>query len=214
MLSPQTETELADAIRGAAHVATGRVRTAEAKLALLLVVATIPVMAAGLALKALGWDAALRSVEVIAWATIGFGLLLWAADRFGGQAREMGDWSWRDAVLIGLAQALALIPGTSRSGVTMTAARALGYDRVDGARIALLMSIPTIFAAGALVTKDLVEAENVALGLDALIAAGLSCVSALVALALMMRMLARWTMTPFVIYRLGLGAALLVWVYG
>lgn len=205
--------ETADAIRGTGHLLTGRWKTAEAKLAALLALATVPVMIAGLILSATGLADALRSVEVIAWATIGFGALLWLADKKGVQTRAYEDWGLRDAVIMGLAQAVALIPGTSRSGITMTAARGLGYGRVDGARISLLMSIPTIIAAGALKTKDLVESGDAALGMDALVGAGLSCVAALVALSLMMRMLGSWTMTPFVIYRFALGGALLAWLY-
>lgn len=205
--------ETADAIRGAGHILTGRFATPQARLALLLVIATVPVMIAGVILKTLGISDALRSVEVIAWATIGFGAALWIADKRGAQQRSLGDWNLKDAVIFGLFQAVALIPGTSRSGITMTAGRALGYTRTEAARISLLMSIPTILAAGALLTKDVIEAENAALGLDALIGAGFACISALIALSLMMRMLGSWTMTPFVLYRFALGGALLVWLY-
>lgn len=205
--------ETADAIRGTGHLLTGRWKTAEAKLAWLLALATVPVVIAGLILSVTGLADALRSVEVIAWATIGFGAVLWVADKKGPQVRNFEDWGLRDAIIMGLAQAVALIPGTSRSGITMTAARGLGYNRVDGARISLLMSIPTIIAAGVLKGKDLAESGDAALGLDMAVGAGLSCIAALIALALMMRMLANWTMTPFVIYRFALGGALLVWLY-
>jgi undecaprenyl-diphosphatase len=198
---------------GGLHLVSGRVRTLEAGLALRLAVATLPVVLAGLALAAAGMTDIFRNVEVIAWATLIFGVVLWIADRRGGLARRAEGWTWRDAVLMGLAQAVALIPGTSRSGITLTAARALGYRRTDAARLAMLMSVPTILAAGLLTAKDLIDSGNVALGLDALIAAGLACVSALLALTVLMRMLKDWSLTPFVLYRLALGGALLVWLY-
>jgi undecaprenyl-diphosphatase len=150
---------------------------------------------------------------VIAWASIIFGLVLYVADAKGAQIKVAAEWNVRDAVIMGLAQALALIPGTSRSGITMTAARGLGYTRVESARLALLMSIPTILASGILATKDLVESGNQTLGLDAVIGAGLSFAAALLALSVMMRMLRSWSMTPFVIYRVALGIVLLVVIY-
>ncbi len=206
--------EVADALRGAVHVLSGRISTPEARLALMLAASTVPVVVAGLAIKLAGYDEALRSVEVIAWTTLIFGALLWVVDRAAPRDRGWRGWTWRDAILMGLAQAIALIPGTSRSGITMTAARALGYERVDAARLSMLMSIPTIIAAGTLAGKDLAESGDVALGLDAAMGVGLSFAAALLALTVMMRMLRTWSMTPFVVYRLVLGAALLVYVYG
>ncbi len=205
--------DVAMAILGGVHLVTGRIRTAEAKLALLLVLATIPVMVFGVALVALDATDALRSVEVIGWTTLIWGLALYAADRWGPMSRTAEGWSWRDAALMGLAQALALIPGTSRSGITITAARALGFQRVDAAKLAMLMSIPAILAAGTVATIQLAE-QDVALGLDAAFAAGLAFFAALAALALLMRMLKGWSLTPFVIYRMILGVVLLSIAYG
>ncbi len=205
--------DVAKAIVGGLHVASGRPRTQEAKLALLLVLATIPVMITGVLLVVFDSTAALRSVEVIGWMTLIWGLVLYAADRWGPMTRQAGDWSWRDAALMGLAQAIALIPGASRSGVTITAARALGFARVDAAKLAMLMSVPAILAAGTVAGIKLVE-EDAAVGLDAALAAGLSFVAALVSLALLMRMLRGWSLTPFVIYRMILGVILLAIAYG
>lgn len=203
---------------GAGHIASGRARTPEARLALLLAVATLPAVAAGLALKLAGAMPALRSIEVIGWATLIGGALLWLADRHGeraGATARGGDaWGWRDAVLMGLAQAVALIPGVSRSGACMTMARALGYARPEAARLALLMAVPTILAAGLVETTGLLRAGDVALGLDFALAAGLACIAALAALTAMMGMFrANWTMTPFVLYRLALGSVLLWLTY-
>jgi len=206
-------TDVRAAVVGGLQVLTGKVSSYEAGLALRLVVATVPVVIAGLILSAAGLTDIFRNVEIIAWATIVFGVVLYIADRFGPLVREAEDWTWRDAIVMGLAQAVALIPGTSRSGITITAARALGYKRPDAARLSMLMSVPTILAAGVLTTKDLLDAGDATLGTEAVIAAVLSCIAALLALALMMRMLRTWSLTPFVIYRLLLGGALLIWLY-
>jgi undecaprenyl-diphosphatase len=205
--------QTADALRGTGHLLTGRFATPEARLAALLAFATVPVVIVGGLLSAMHLTAAMRTPEVIAWASIVFGIVLWVADQRGAQDRVAAHWNWRDAAIMGVAQAVALIPGTSRSGITMTAARGLGYGRVDAARLSMLMSIPTILASGTLATKDLVEAGDQTLGIDAVIGAGLSFCAALLALTLMMRMLRSWTMTPFVIYRVALGVVLLIWIY-
>ena len=117
------------------------------------------------------------------------------------------------ALALGLAQVLAFIPGASRSGVTMTAARFLGFERADTARFSMLMSIPVIAGAGLLGALDLVKAGDASLTMDALIGAGLAFVSALIAISLMMRWLRRASFTPFVVYRLALGLFLLAWLY-
>lgn len=183
------------------------------RLLLLIVVGTIPVVIAGFAMKHyLGTN--IRSVEVIAWAFIGFGLLLFGVDRACLTVKQLEHVGYGSAVFIGLAQVLALIPGTSRAGITMTAARALGYERVDAARFSMLLSIPTIMAAGALLGLDIIKAGDVRLGLDALVAAAISFVTAFLAILAMMSWLKRASFTPFVIYRILFGVALLLWIYG
>ncbi|MEL6198423.1 MAG: undecaprenyl-diphosphate phosphatase, partial [Pseudomonadota bacterium] len=136
--------------------------SADARLAFLVGVATIPAVGAGLALKLSGLLDGLRALEVIGWTTLIGGILLWLADRFGAETRgerpqgTAPGWRLSDAILMGLAQATALIPGTSRSGITMTAARALGFRRDEAARLALVMAIPVILAA------SLVEVAGIA----------------------------------------------------
>lgn len=198
-------------VKGFVLLLRGRLREG-GRQALLIIVATIPAIGAGYLIHEYAGDA-LRSMEVIAWTTIGFGVLLWIADRSSLQVREVRHLTVVDAVIIGCAQALALIPGTSRSGITMTAGRFLGMERAEAARFSLLLSIPTILAAGGLATLDLVEAGDTRLTLDAVIAAGLAFLSALVAISLMMAWLKRSGFGPFVLYRLGLGGILLWWVY-
>jgi undecaprenyl-diphosphatase len=183
------------------------------RLAVLVVIGTVPVIIAGLTLKTIGTEH-LRSVTVIGWATLGFGLLLYAADRYGRDTRALRDMTCGGALWIGLAQVLALVPGTSRSGITMTAARALGYRRAEAARFSMLLSIPTILAAGSLLTLDLIALGEAQVSLQALAAIVLAFLSAWLAIALLMRWLQRATFTPFVIYRCVLGVALLLYAYG
>ncbi|EAR52872.1 undecaprenol kinase, putative [Oceanicola granulosus HTCC2516] len=202
------------ALAGTLRLARGRADTPGARLALLLLVATIPVILAGLALKLSGLDEALRSVAVIGWTMLLFGLVLYWADQRGPQTRTESDWSLRDAVVMGLWQAVALIPGTSRSGITITGARALGYTRTDGAKLAMLMSIPTIAASGILLGADVAAAGDLGAARDGAIAAAFAFVSALLALALMMRLLRSVSFTPYVVYRCVLGVILLWIAYG
>ena len=127
-------------------------------LAWAVIAGTIPAGLAGLLLNDF-IETSLRSGLVIAVSTIGFGLVLWWSDAVGRRNRDLPALTMKDAVIIGVAQALALIPGTSRSGITITAALALGYKREDAARFSFLLSIPVILGAGLLKTKDLVEQQ-------------------------------------------------------
>lgn len=176
------------------------------------VLASVPVMAAGALVFALA-GSLLRSPAVIAWATLGFGLLLYVADRFFAADRRLAGLTWGGALLIGLAQVLALVPGASRAGVTITAARFLGLDRADAARFSMLLAIPAISAAGAAAVWRLHESGAVRLAEDALVAGVISFATAVVAIRLMLRWLARASFTPFVVYRVLLGAGLLCWLY-
>ena len=182
------------------------------RLALQVALATVPVVLAGVALFALGAER-LRSIEVIGWATLGFGVLLYAVDRTRPALRRLEQMTLGPAVLIGLAQVLALIPGTSRSGITMTAARALGFERREAARFSMLVSIPVIIAAGTLQAIALYDSGDAALTASAVFAAAMAFVAALGAIGFLMRWLARASFTPFVVYRVALGLALLAWAY-
>jgi undecaprenyl-diphosphatase len=204
--------EVAEALRGTAGLLRGR-RGPEERLALGLAVATVPVIVAGLAISVTVGSGALRSVAVIGWATLLFGLLLFWCDRRGAEAKALGDWTPGEALKMGLWQAVALIPGTSRSGIVITGARAMGYERHDAARISMLMSIPTIIASGALLTLDALAEPSGAQFRDGAIAAALSFLAALLALHLMMRLLRSVDFTPYVIYRVILGVGLLTWAY-
>ena len=186
-----------------------RQATGESQLGWAIVLGTLPLIAGALVLA----DAAetvLRGPLVIAWATIGFGLLLWIAARRGGGQQDEYAIGLKAALVIGAAQVLAIIPGTSRSGITMTAALWLGLNATAAARFSFLLSIPAIALAGGwkalqwLGTSGAVDWASFALGLSVAGISAYICIRAFLALV------ARLGMTPFVIYRLALGAMLLV----
>jgi len=185
----------------------GGTMTAEARLAWGVVVGTIPAGLVGLAFKDV-IETHLRSPLVIATTTILFGLLLWYADRRSKLARDEYTLGWRDFLVVGGAQALALVPGTSRSGITITAGLLLGLTREAAARYSFLLSIPIIVLSGLGVTKDLATSPGpvdwTALGLGTIIAA----VSAFLCIKLFLAYIDRMGMGPFVLYRLALGVLL------
>ncbi len=190
-----------------------------ANLALCVIAATPFALGAGYLYEAVfpaALQDSLRSVWMVAAATIGFGLLLWWADVAGPRVRKEEDITLMHAVLIGATQAVAaIIPGTSRSGITMTAARALGYERTEAARFSMLLGAPILAAAGLYGALGLMEAptgESVVTFQDGLIVAGLSFVAGMASIAGLMALLRRMSFLPFVIYRLLLGAALLLFV--
>lgn len=205
--------ESAAAFKGLAHLLTGKRTTDEARLAGLLILATIPVMVLGLILALTGLDDKMRNITVIGWTMLGFGILLYWVDQKAPTTRVQKDWNLRDAVIMGLWQAIALIPGTSRSGATITSARLLGYTREDAARVAMLMSIPTIIASGGFQALKLIGEADSAGAKDGAIAAVMAFVAALFALSIMMRLLKSVSYTPYVIYRVALGLVLLAIAY-
>lgn len=146
----------------------------------------------------------------IAVATIGFALLLWWFDRTGLRQREMESLSWRDAVIIGAAQILALMPGTSRSGITITAGLALGLTRTAAARFSFLMAIPVIVVVGGWQTTQLIASAAPVNWVLLLFAAMVAGVAAFACIHWFFGLLERFGMLPFVIYRLVLGAFLLL----
>ena len=197
------------AFTGLFHLVTGNTGTQSARLALLLLIATIPAVLFGLVLKLTGLSDAMRNITVIGWTMLAFGILLYIADQRGAQSKTQSDWGMPDAIKLGLWQAIALIPGTSRSGIAITGARFLGYKREDGTRLAMLMSIPVILSSAALLGLEAFADAN-AQGLrDGAIAAAFSFLTALLALSLMMRLLRSVSFTPYVIYRFILGLILL-----
>jgi len=183
-------------------------------LALNLIVATPPALMFGVILAAGGWDEALRNPAIIAAATIVFGVVLWLSDVWAKDAREMDTLTWRGAFGMGLAQMIAFIPGTSRSGITMSAGRAIGLSREAAARFSMLMSLPIIGAGGAYALLKLASGEDTGgatLGQGLLVAA-LSFVVAYAAIAIFLRIVTKIGFLPFMLYRLALGGALIMWI--
>lgn len=182
----------------------------EGRLGWSIVLATLPAGLCGLLFNDF-IEEHLRSVVVIAVTTILFGILLGVADRFGSRVRSINQLDWRSALWIGVAQALALIPGTSRSGITITAALALGYDRVSAARFSFLLSIPVITLSGAYKGIELLGLEQVPWG-DIAIGAIISGITAYLCIHSFLLFVNRIGMMPFVWYRLGLGVVLLTFI--
>lgn len=180
----------------------------DSRLAWNVVLATLPMIPAGL--LANDFEADLRSPLLIAWATIGFGLLLWYAAKVGKASKHEYQIVMTMALVIGLAQCLALIPGTSRSGITITAAMLLGLTPVAAARFSFLLSIPVIVMAGGLKGAEWVEMGMPDSGYYLLAGAALSAISAWFCIHYFLKLLERIGMVPFVLYRLALGGFLLL----
>lgn len=184
----------------------------DSKLAWWIILATLPAVLFGFMAKDF-IATHLRSMEVIAVTTIVFGLLLWWADKMSRRDLTVYQTGWRKALLIGFAQALALIPGTSRSGATMTAALMLGLSRDAAARFSFLMSVPVSLGAAILVGKDLLTSDQPidyqALSLGTVV----SFVAAYLCIHYFLKIISRMGMTPFVIYRLALGLVLCGFIF-
>jgi len=181
----------------------------DGRIAWLLVVATIPAAVTGAVLES--WiDERLGTPTIIGISLIAFGVLLWWADRRHGE-RAIDDFRLRDSLIVGTAQTLALNPGTSRSGITMTAARWIGFDRDTSARISFLLSLPVIFGAVVLKMTQLF-ADGIPDGLAGALVIGVitSAVSGWIAVWGTLRILRTYTFTPFVVYRIVVGAAVLI----
>jgi len=163
-------------------------------------------------LMLLNIQASIRGVEIVAWNAIIFGILLYVADVVGKRTKVMENMTLAPALVIGVAQAIAIIPGTSRSGITMTAARFLGYERAEAARFSFLLGIPAIAAAGAYTALELIEVGG-SIPSDALKAAGLTFFAALAAIALLMAIVKRFGFFIFMVYRLLLAAVLFALMY-
>ena len=186
----------------------GRASNAESQMAWFIIMATIPAALVGL-LAAGFIELHLRSIAVIATTTIVFGLLLgWVDWRVHG-AKTLQTMSWKSALIIGLAQALALIPGTSRSGITITAALALGFDRNSAARFSFLLAIPIIVLSGGYQGLQLM-AESSVPWLEIAFGTVISGVTAYLCIHYFLRLVSKIGMLPFVIYRLILGVILIL----
>lgn len=204
--------DVLDMILGFFNLLRGKV-TPGAKLMGFVLIATIPAVIAGFLIKDYA-ETALRSVAIIAWTATIFGILLFVADRFGVRLKRIEHMTWQGALIVGLAQCLALIPGTSRSGITMTAGRAMGFERRDAARFSFLVSLPVTLGAGLLGVHEILKGADGGAHLhDAALAAFGAFLASLATVAFLMKWLRTASFTPFVVYRVALGIGLLIWVY-
>lgn len=186
-----------------------RLYTPSVHMSLLVIIGTIPAVIFGFILKKIGQDI-VRDVKVIAFTSIFFGILLYLADRLVQRFHTLNSLTMGKGVFVGMAQALALIPGTSRSGACITAGRFLGLDRVTAARFAFLLAIPAILGAGVLTSLDAIKSGIPLLTIEVGCAVLFSFVFGLLAIRFMMSYLAKYSLVPFAIYRVLLGIGLLI----
>ena len=200
--------DIASLLSGGVQILAGNNKTPESRMALAITLGTVPAAACGLMFAS--WiEQNLRDPSVIVYTLAGYGILMALADRFGRRERNIASVAYKDAFIIGCAQALALVPGTSRSGVTITAARMLGFERTDAARFSFLLSAPVILLAGGYKFVELImSGVNVAWGQLAL-GAVVACIVAYISIEFFMRVVTRIGLAPFAIYRLILAAVIL-----
>lgn len=197
-------------LRGGVQVLGANTESIESRMAIGIALGTIPAALAGL--LAAGWiEENLRSASVIVFTLSGYAVLMILADRLGRRVREISGMRIRDAILIGCAQALALVPGTSRSGVTITAAMALGYERQDAARFSFLLAVPVILLASVYEFVKMLGSDAPVAWAQLAVAALVSLVVAYLSIEFFMRFVSRIGLVPFAIYRLIL-AAVIVYV--
>ena len=182
------------------------------KIFYITVIATFPLIICGYYIQNSNF-LFLRSLEIIAWSTLIFGLLLYFADKVFLRVKKIDDLNLISGSIIGFCQVLAFLPGTSRSGICITAARFLGFDRETAAKFSLLLSIPAILGATVLEAYDLVKLNDYELNLNLLTATTLSFAFSLASINFMMSWIKKYSFTPFIIYRLFLGIILLLAIY-
>ncbi|MDB4871282.1 MAG: uppP [Gemmatimonadales bacterium] len=191
-------------------ITTGRIETPEKRKVVYLIIATIPGAIGGLILQSKA-ESAFRSPQIIAIALIVLGTLLWIVDKFVDQRRILGEMRWVDSLLIGLSQVIALIPGVSRSGATITTARGLRFDREAAAEFSFLMSMPIIAAAVILEGPKALHQGGLTNELMSGVVA--SAISGWLAISILMRYVSRHSYGIFAAYRILLGIAVLAVVY-
>lgn len=188
---------------------TGKSPTVNSRLAWHVIIGTLPAIAAGLLFVLVdGLSEQMRSPLIIATTTIIFGILLWFSEVVASELRRIKDMRWQDALLVGLFQAFAFIPGTSRSGITITAGLFLGLEREETARFSFLLSIPVITLAGLSNGYKLIRSAEPVQWDMMIVGVVISAIIAYLTIGWFLRLLEKVGLIPFVIYRLFLGAAL------
>ena len=189
----------------------GRGVSSDAKTGWFIIIASIPVAVVGVLIHGLV-ETDLRSPVIIGLTTVVFALLLWYADRYRRGQRTLDSMSWKDAVLIGLGQAIALVPGTSRSGITMTVGLLLGFSRKESAKFAFLLAIPAIAMAGGWQFLVLISSDSPTNWFEFAFAVAISAVVAYLCIHYFLRFIEQVGMLPFVIYRLILAVAIFAFI--
>ncbi len=205
------KSDFIDMVYGGFDILTGKIQTSNAHQTMLISIASIPIVIAGFALYSFNMTI-FDSLHIIGWMTLLFGVLLYISDKRPQSSETIHDFTIKTAFLYGIFQVLALIPGVSRSGITMTAGRFMGHSRTESARMSLLMGMVTISAAGILMGIDVFQDSSLSNDFMAMIGIGivLSFFAAYTAIWTMMKWFARQgSMAPFVIYRIILGVTLL-----
>ncbi len=192
--------------------AARREATRDRRLVFNVIIGTMPIILVGLVLKVTHLDEHIRSATLVAVNAIVFGVLLYLFDAFGLMRRTIADMNWKTSLIIGCAQALSLSPGTSRSGITMTAGRGLGFTRPDAARFSFLLSIPANGAASVLVIGDALKSGET-ISAAVILTGVLTFFIALGTITILMRLVRRMSFLPFAAYRILLGAVLLGLIY-
>ena len=182
------------------------------KLFILILIGSFPIIFFGYFINIYNFNW-IRSIETIAWCTLIFGLLLYLSDNFFLRVKKLKDINLKSSLIIGIIQILAFLPGTSRSGIVITIARILGFDRPTALRFSLLLSIPAILGATALKSFEIYTLGDYQLGQEFIFSSLISFIFSFMSIVLMMRWLKFSSFTPFVIYRFFLGTILLLAVY-
>ena len=201
--------DMARACTSAVHSESAR---RDRSMVLYLALASVPALAVG-ALSSELVEHHLRDIRVIAFSTLVFGFVLWWADRVGSRANVMSDMTLRPALMIGLAQVLALVPGVSRSGITITAGRFLGFEPAAAARFSFLLAIPVIGGAGAYGALKVAAGSTAIDWAQFFMAAAFAAVAGWICIAAFLALLQRVGLLPFIIYRMALGVVLLWWAW-
>tara|TARA_B100000941_G_scaffold43081_2_gene26293 strand:+ start:1700 stop:2461 length:762 start_codon:yes stop_codon:yes gene_type:complete len=183
------------------------------KLFYKILLSSFPVMVVGYILVKYNFIDTLRNIELIAWTTIIFGILLYIADKFKLQKKINNDLSYKSAIFIGFFQVLSLIPGVSRSGITITAARFLKFERYDSAKISFLLSIPTLGAVSIFGLNNLINSESLEFSFLNLLSITLSFIFSLITIKFFLSFIQKFSLKIFVIYRIFLGLILLYLSY-
>ena len=188
-------------------------KSSDSNTLIMLITATIPITIIGGIIWVTDNVYLFRDIEIIAWATLGFGLLLYISDRFFLTVRNIESMNFFQATIFGLAQVIAIIPGASRSGMVITLARLFGFKRFDAAKFAMLLSIPAILLPGIVSIFELIESKNLQLQYDFFISFFISFIFSLLAIFILMKWIKNSSFAPFAFYRIVIGGMLLIWIY-